>query len=169
MHWTQEALEELAKVPKFVRDMAKKAVEHEVNSSGRTEIEAADVQHSRDKYLGIVGKKSDKSGPRIAVVRCETVSEVCPGVACFKAFNQRKIHFKDYGPDAEIVGFFTCGGCPGRRISRLVDNLKKYGLDVVHLSSCMLLEGTYPACPHIEEIKKNLELKGIKVVEGTHH
>ncbi|HBQ25880.1 MAG TPA: hypothetical protein DD791_05765 [Syntrophomonas sp.] len=169
MYWTQEALEELAKVPKFVRDMAKKAVEHEVNSSGRTEIESADVQHSRDKYLSIIGKKSAKSGPRIAVVRCETVSEVCPGVACFKAFNQRKLNFKDYGPDAEIVGFFTCGGCPGRRISRLVDNLKKYGLDAVHLSSCMLLKDTYPACPLIEEIKKNLELKGVKVVEGTHH
>lgn len=169
MEWSEEALQELARVPKFVRDMAKKAVEHEVTSSGRTEITAEDVQHSRDKYLGIVGKKSAKNGTRIAVVRCETVSEVCPGVACFKAFNQRKLNFKEYGPDAEIVGFFTCGGCPGRRISRLVDNLKKYGLDVVHLSSCMGLKDTYPACPHYEEIKKNLEAKGIKVVEGTHH
>nr|MBP8820276.1 CGGC domain-containing protein [Syntrophomonadaceae bacterium] len=35
--------------------------------------------------------------------------------------------------------------------------------------SCMMLEGPYPACPHIEEIKKNLEFKGVKVVEGTHH
>lgn len=169
MQWSEEALAELAKVPKFVRDMAKKAVEHEVKSSGRTEISAEDVQLSRDKYLGIVEKKSTKKGPRIAVVRCETVSEVCPGVACFKAFNQRKLNFKEYGPDAEIVGFFTCGGCPGRRIPRLVDNLKKYGLDVVHLSSCMLLKDSYPACPHIEEIKRNLEFKGVKVVLGTHH
>lgn len=27
---------------------------------------------------------------KIAVVRCETVSEVCPGTGCFKAFNEKK-------------------------------------------------------------------------------
>lgn len=113
--------------------------------------------------------KWTKLKTKIAVVRCETVAEVCPGVACFKAFNARKIHFEPYDEDTEIVGFFTCGGCPGRRVSRLVDSLKKHGLDAVHLSSCMLLEGTYPKCPHHEDIKGIIESKGIKVIEGTHH
>ncbi|NLW91151.1 MAG: CGGC domain-containing protein [Syntrophomonadaceae bacterium] len=111
----------------------------------------------------------DKKPTRIAVVRCETVSEVCPGVACFKAFNHRKQSFKPYDQDAEIIGYFTCGGCPGRRVSRLVDSLKKHGLDVVHLSSCMKLSGNYPPCPHYDEIRKNIESKGIEVVDGTHH
>jgi len=169
MHWTEEAKKELAKVPSFVRNMAKRAVEQDAISSGKTEITVDDVRQGKDKYLSIIGKKPGKSGTRIAVVRCERVSEVCPGVACFKAFNQRKLNFKEYSSEAEIVGFFTCGGCPGRRVSRLVDSLMKYGLDVVHLSSCMLLKDSYPPCPHVEEIKKNLEQKGIKVVEGTHH
>ncbi len=106
---------------------------------------------------------------KIAVVRCEIVSEACPGVACFKAFNSRKVHFQDYGEDVELIGFFTCGGCPGRRVHRLVESLKKHGLDTVHLSSCMLMEGNYPRCPNLEAIKKTITNKGIKIVEGTHH
>ncbi|MCZ7399165.1 MAG: CGGC domain-containing protein [Candidatus Methanoperedens sp.] len=111
----------------------------------------------------------DEKTTKIAVVRCDIVSETCPGVACFKAFNKRKVHFEEYGRDAEIIGFFTCGGCPGRRVFRLVDSLLKHGVDVVHLSSCMLMERGYPKCPHIDEIKQMIIKKGVKVIEGTHH
>jgi len=107
---------------------------------------------------------------RIAVVRCDIVSEACPGVGCFKAFNERKSHFEPYyGEDAEMIAFFTCGGCSGRRVYRLVNALKKHDLDVVHLSSCMLMEDTYPKCPNLDIIKKTIQDAGIKVVEGTHH
>ncbi|MDO9098656.1 MAG: CGGC domain-containing protein, partial [Candidatus Methanoperedens sp.] len=75
--------------------------------------------------------KKDEKTTKIAVVRCDIVSETCPGIACFKAFNKRKAHFEGYGKDAEIIGFFTCGGCPGRRVFRLVDSLLKHGVDVV--------------------------------------
>lgn len=169
MKWTKEALKEIEKVPGFVRGMAKKAVENEVYKDGRDEITVEDIKKARQKYFTFAEEKEAKPKTKIAVVRCETVSETCPGVACFKAFNARKIHFEPYDENTEIVGFFTCGGCPGRRVSRLVDNLKKHGLDVVHLSSCMLLEGNYPSCPYHEDIKKTIESKGIKVVEGTHH
>ncbi|MDO8727910.1 MAG: CGGC domain-containing protein [Candidatus Methanoperedens sp.] len=113
--------------------------------------------------------KKDEKKTRIAVVRCDIVSEVCPGVACFNAFNKRKVHFEKYGKDAQIIGFFTCGGCPGRRVFRLVDSLLKHDIDVIHLSSCMLMEKSYSKCPHLEEIKEMLTRKGVKVVEGTHH
>lgn len=171
MRWTTDAQKELEGVPAFVRDMASKAVENEVMSRGGSEVTAEDVRLSREKYISFAedNKSQAKKPTRIAVVRCETVSEVCPGVACFKAFNARKQSFKSYGEDAEIIGYFTCGGCPGRRVSRLVDSLKKHGLDVVHLSSCMRLSGNYPPCPHYDEIRKSIESKGIKVIDGTHH
>ena len=51
----------------------------------------------------------------------------------------------------------------------MVDRLVDHGLEVVHLSSCMMLEGNYPRCPHRNQIKKSIEAKGIRVVEGTHH
>ena len=114
-------------------------------------------------------KTDDNKVKRIAVVRCETVSEVCPGTACFKAFNSRTKMFKGYGPETEMIGFFTCGGCSGRRVSRLVKKLLKHDLDVVHLSSCIMLDDEYPACPYKYEIRKSIESKGVKVVAGTHH
>lgn len=170
MQWNDDAKKELEKVPSFVRSMARKAVEKDVKALGRTEVTLEDVRQGRDKHISFA---EDKPGQvqktRLAIVRCETVSEVCPGVACFKAFSARHSHFQPYDNNTEIIGFFTCGGCPGRRISRLVDSLAKHGLDAVHLSSCMLLQGNYPACPHAADIKAMIEAKGIKVVEGTHH
>ena len=170
MEWTEEALAYLERVPSFVRSMAKRAVEKEVRSQGRNQVTAEDVARGHQKHIAFAqDKPEDKTKTRIAVIRCETVSEVCPGVACFRAFYKRHSHFKEYGDNTEIIGFATCGGCPGRRVSRLVTSLKKHGVDVVHLSSCMMLEGDYPACPHVKEIKAMIESKGIKVVEGTHH
>lgn len=169
MRWTDEALKEMEKVPGFVRNMAKKAVEKEVKGQGRDEITADDVRQGRDKHIKFAEGKQEKGIKRIAIVRCETVSEVCPGVACFKAFNTRHAHFSQYDDKAEIIGYFTCGGCSGRRVSRLVDSLLKHGLDVVHLSSCMMLDEDYPKCPFVNQIKRSIESKGIKVITGTHH
>ena len=113
---------------------------------------------------------TEESKPtKIAVVRCDIVSETCPGVGCFKAFNEREASFEPYDSGTEMIAFFTCGGCSGRRIYRLVNTLKKHGLDAVHLSSCMLMEDTYPKCPNLDSIRKTLQDAGIKVVEGTHH
>lgn len=58
----------------------------------------------------------------------------------FMAFIKRKMYCKDYGENAEIIAFFICGGCYGRRVYRLVKSVKKLGVDVIHLSSCMQME-----------------------------
>lgn len=171
MNWHPEAEKILAKVPPFVRRMARMAVEKEARRKGLTEVDVATVLEVKEKYFSLDKERKAGEPPptRIAVVRCETVSEVCPGIACFKAFNSRKLQFAGYGPNTEMVGFFTCGGCSGRRVARLVERLKEHGVDVIHLSSCMLMEGDYPRCPFVQQIKKTIEQKGIKVVEGTHH
>ncbi|WP_440953742.1 CGGC domain-containing protein [Methanococcoides sp. FTZ1] len=105
---------------------------------------------------------------KIAVLRCDIVSEACPGTGCFKAFNERRVKFTDYDGNAQMIAFFTCGGCSGRRVFRLVRSLQKSGVDVIHLSSCMQMKN-YPECPHIDTIRKTIENAGIKIVEGTHH
>ena len=170
MDWSEEAVKELEKAPGFVRNMAKKAVEKAVRKDGRNFVTIEDVRQGRENYISFGEKKpGDEKKQRIAVVRCDIVSEVCPGIACFKAFNNRRQHFKHYGPDVEMIGFFTCGGCSGRRVSRLVDKLLKFDLDIVHLSSCMMLDDDYPPCPHKDEIRKSIESKGVKVIAGTHH
>lgn len=166
MEWEPEAIKELEKVPEGVRKMARMGIEISVEKKGKSTVTPEDVEEARKQFSSLM-EKDEKT--KIAVVRCDIVSEVCPGVACFKAFNKRKVHFTGYGRDTEIIGFFTCGGCPGRRVSRLVDSLLKHGVDAVHLSSCMLTERSYPRCPHLEEIKQTILKKGVKVVEGTHH
>ncbi|VVB90452.1 CGGC domain protein [uncultured archaeon] len=166
MQWEPEAAKELEKIPEHVRQMAKMGIETSVEKKGNNIVTLEDVREAAQRFGALMEK--DEKITKIAIVRCDIVSETCPGVACFKAFNKRKMHFGNYG-DAEIIGFFTCGGCPGRRVFRLVDSLLKHGVDVVHLSSCMLMEGGYPKCPHIDEIRQMLLKKGVKVVEGTHH
>ncbi len=106
---------------------------------------------------------------RIAIVRCDIISEVCPGVGCLDAFDRRTERFKEYGRDTKLIGFFTCGGCSGRRVFRLANTLKRYKVDAIHMSSCMLMEAPFARCPHKKEIKKSIERLGIEAVEGTHH
>ena len=61
----------------------------------------------------------------IAIVRCDRTQESCPGTSCLTAFQERKHTFKDYGENTRLVGFFSCGGCPGRRIFRLLRTLSR--------------------------------------------
>ncbi len=167
MEWETEATKELEKVPVHVRIMAKMGIEMSVEKKGKAIVTLDDVREAEEQFRALM--KKDKKTTRIAVVRCDIVSEVCPGVACFNAFNKRKVHFTEYGKDAEMIGFFTCGGCPGRRVFRLADSLLKHDIDVIHLSSCMLMEKSYSRCPHLEDIKEMITKKGVKLVEGTHH
>ena len=167
MEWEPDATKELEKVPEHVRSMAKMGIELSVEKKGKKKVTLSDVKETEEQFRALL--KKDEKTTKIAVVRCDIVSETCPGVACFKAFNKRKVHFSEYGKDSEIIGFFTCGGCPGRRVFRLVDSLLKHDVNVIHLSSCMLMEKSYSKCPHLEDIKQMILQKGVKVVEGTHH
>lgn len=169
MKWQKEALERLEQVPAFVRNMAKKGIEKHAKEQGAEEVTPALVEEAKRKYLGILDRDKNKKVRNVAVVRCHIVSEVCPGVGCLKAFASRRVHFEGYDENTELIGFFTCGGCSGRRVSRLVDKLVDYGVDVIHLASCILFDGDYPKCPFKQQIKDNIQRKGVTVVEGTHH
>lgn len=97
--------------------MAKMGIETSVGKKGKNTVTIGDVKEVEAQFRALLGKdEKDEKTAKIAVVRCDIISETCPGVGCFKAFNKRKVHFEEYGRDAEIIGFFTCGGCPGTRI-----------------------------------------------------
>ncbi len=172
MKWNKDSLKELEKAPEFVRDMAKKSVESHAKKQGRKSVSLKDVKEVFDEYMGVLETEGvgGKRPTHIAIVVCERTSEACPATACLLSFQGRKVKFKEYDSDARLVGFFSCGGCPGRRISRLLNNLNKsVKIDVVHLGSCMVREEYQPPCPNRESIIKMIQSKGIKVVEGTHH
>lgn len=110
------------------------------------------------------------SHEKIAIIRCNIVSEACPGYACVNSFNNKTAYFKEYDETADLIAVFTCGGCSGRRVSRLCESIKKHGATTVHLSSCMCKgkDGEYK-CPHIDSIKKRISEVGLEIVERTHH
>jgi len=120
-----------------------------------------------------------KTAPKIvAVVQCAIALERCTGFYCAETFHKRLEFFKGYSKEAEIMYVpFSCGGCSGRRVSRLVAHLKRMGKKhhhtepseiVVHLSGCMVRDnGHYPKCPHLAQIKAMVVQKGVKVVLGS--
>ena len=67
----------------------------------------------------------------------------------------------------EIVGFITCGGCPGERLERAPSEMKKYGAEEIYLASCFL--AGYPPCPYIGDFIQYIEnYVKLPVVVGTH-
>ena len=113
----------------------------------------------------------------VAVVQCHVTHERCTGVSCATAFALREHHFAPYGKDTVFYVPFSCGGCPGRRVSRLagqlIRKLKQKGVEkdeiAVHLSTCVVFDsGHYPKCPNVDYMKKILGRKGLKVVEGSY-
>lgn len=111
---------------------------------------------------------SEDKFTRVAIVRCERTQESCPGTSCITSFLDRNHTFKDYDKDTKLVGFFSCGGCPGRRIFRLIRNIKEeIGLDVAHIASCVLKETPFPKCLHKKDIIDSIKKMGVKIVLGS--
>lgn len=115
----------------------------------------------------------------IGIIQCDFARERCSGFNCMNSFTERLDGFARYSGEAGIMVVpFNCGGCPGRRISRVAANLiklakKKAGAEkdeiVIHLASCIVTDnGHYPPCPHIDYIEKILKRKGLKVRKGTY-
>ena len=92
----------------------------------------------------------------------------CTGGKCFRALRERKGAFEAYiGKDVELVGFTTCGGCPGGNVEYAPEEMKKNGAEVIHLATGFLVG--YPPCPFLGHFMKLIREKfDLKVVAGTH-
>jgi predicted metal-binding protein len=114
---------------------------------------------------------------KVGIIRCAIVAEFCPATSCIKAVKEKKGAFEGLD-EVELIGFMTCGGCPGKKVSASVKTLLEKGANAIALSSCMT-KG-YPVgsnafvCPNLENIKKAVEefLKKnapeVKILEWTH-
>ena len=104
---------------------------------------------------------------RVGIIICGRY-QTCAGGKCFRALHAREGAFAAYeGRDVELVGYTTCGGCPGGNIEYAPEEMKKNGATVIHLATGFLVG--YPPCPHIDYFKRFIEQKyGIPVVIGTH-
>ena len=104
---------------------------------------------------------------KIGIIICDRYKS-CAGGKCFRSLKERVGAFDIYKDiDVELVGYTSCGGCPGGNIEYAPEELKKNGAEVLHFATGMLVG--YPPCPYINHFKDFIENKfALKVVIGTH-
>jgi len=105
---------------------------------------------------------------RVGIVICDRYRE-CAGGKCFRAMGERAGGFARYPKNEalEIVGYTTCGGCPGGNIEYAPEEMLKNGAEVIHLATGFVVG--YPPCPWIDYFKEFIERRyGVQVVVGTH-
>ena len=85
---------------------------------------------------------------KIGIVVCDRY-KTCAGGKCFRSMTAREGGFSRYqGKQVEIVGFTTCGGCPGGNVEYAPEEMKKNGAQVIHLATGLVVG--YPPCPNIK-------------------
>lgn len=103
----------------------------------------------------------------IGIVICGRYG-TCAGGKCFRAVRERAGAFAAYaGKEVEVVGFATCGGCPGGNLEYAPEEMKRNGAEVIHLATGFVVG--YPPCPHLSHFVRMVPEKfGLPVVVGTH-
>ena len=104
---------------------------------------------------------------KIGIIICDRYSS-CAGGKCFRALRNKEGAFSIYKDrELELVGYTTCGGCPGGNVEHCIEEMKKNNVQVVHFATGMIVG--YPPCPYIDHFKSFIEQKyGVGVVIGTH-
>jgi predicted metal-binding protein len=93
----------------------------------------------------------------------------CGGGKCFRALRERAGAFAAYAvkDHVEVVGFASCGGCPGGNIENVPAEMKKNGAEAIHLATCFAVG--YPPCPSIGRFKEFIEtVYELPVIVGSH-
>ena len=105
---------------------------------------------------------------KIGIIICARYKD-CSGGKCFRALQERRGAFSIYPADepVQIVGYSTCGGCPGGNVEYVPAEFKKNGAEAVHLATGLVVG--YPPCPYIRQFKTFIESQyGLPVIVGTH-
>jgi predicted metal-binding protein len=104
---------------------------------------------------------------KIGIIICDRYN-TCAGGKCLRALRNREGAFSIYGRDeVELVGYTTCGGCPGGNIEYAPEEMKKNGARVIHFATGFIVG--YPPCPYIGHFRDFIKQKyGIEVILGTH-
>lgn len=108
---------------------------------------------------------------KAGIIRCQQTEDMCPGTTDFKVAAEGTCAFKETGP-VQIIGFVSCGGCPGKRAIPRAAMLLDRGAEIIVFASCMTKGNPigFP-CPHFNTIKESLKKRiGDKaaILEWTH-
>ena len=109
---------------------------------------------------------------KVGLIRCLQTEDMCPGTVDLKIIREKKGAFANVSEEIELIGFNTCGGCPGKKAVARAAEMVKRGADTIALCSC-ITRGTpigFP-CPHAEAMKEAMAKKlgaEIKILDYTH-
>jgi predicted metal-binding protein len=104
-------------------------------------------------------------------IRCQQAEDLCPGTTDFMVAREGECAFEATGP-VDIVGFVSCGGCPGKRAVPRAKLLVDRGFQAVARASCICKGNPigFP-CPHAETMKAAIIKKlgdAIQLLDWTH-
>jgi len=104
---------------------------------------------------------------KVGIIICDRYG-TCAGGKCLRSMRNREGAFAMYaGEEIELVGFTTCGGCPGGNVEYAPEEMKRNGAEVIHLATGVVVG--YPPCPHLDAFRDFIPVKfGLEVVVGTH-
>lgn len=104
---------------------------------------------------------------KVGIIICDRY-RMCAGGKCLRAMHNREGAFSIYhGRELQLVGYTTCGGCPGGNVEYAPEEMAKNGVTAVHFATGLIVG--YPPCPHILHFHDFIIARyNMKVVMGTH-
>jgi predicted metal-binding protein len=104
---------------------------------------------------------------KVGIVICNRY-HTCAGGKCLRSLRNREGAFARYqGETLELVGYTTCGGCPGGNVEYAPAEMKKNGAEIIHLATGLVVG--YPPCPRLQHFREFIPARyGLEVVVGTH-
>ena len=108
---------------------------------------------------------------KAGIIRCQQTEDMCVGAKDFAAAAAGKDAFAQAAP-VEIMGFVSCGGCPGKRAVARAKFMLDRGAEIIYLASC--IKNGRPIgmpCPHHQAMYEAIVKKidgAVPVVDWTH-
>lgn len=94
---------------------------------------------------------------KVGILRCQQTEDICQGRADFKAAADTTGAFAGE-ESVSIVGFVSCGGCPGRRAPERARKMVRTGADAIALASCIGYGKPYGRnCPNLDAIRESVQ------------
>lgn len=110
---------------------------------------------------------------KIAIFACGNANDVCAGVSCLDALDERRAYFEKYtGEPVKLCAFLRCSHCginpeedPG--MMEKLERISCCGVETVHVGVCARRQdGTI--CPYMEKAVEWIKKHGVQIVWGTH-
>lgn len=109
---------------------------------------------------------------KVGLIRCSQTEDICPGTTDFKVIREKKCAFEGVEGEIELIGFISCGGCPGKKAVTRAAEMVKRGADTIVLCSCITKGNPIGyACPHAQKIKETIAIKlgkDIRLIDYSH-